>query len=33
MMNKMFKGWSQQRSPLQFPSKTFNQLWKEGRKK
>jgi L-lactate dehydrogenase complex protein LldF len=29
MVNKLFKGWSANRSDLQFPSKTFNQLWKE----
>ena len=29
LINKMFKGWSAQRSPLQFPKKTFNQLYKE----
>ena len=33
VINKMFKGWSGQRAPLEFPSKTFNQLWKEGHKK
>ena len=30
VINKMFKGWSGQRAPLEFPTKTFNQLWKEG---
>lgn len=29
MMNKLFKGWVAHRSGLQFPEKTFNQLWKE----
>lgn len=29
MMNKLFKGWVAHRSDLQFPEKTFNQLWKE----
>ena len=29
LINKMFKGWSTQRSPLLFPKKTFNQLYKE----
>lgn len=27
VINKMFKGWSNQRAPLEFPKKTFNQLW------
>ncbi len=29
MVNKLFKGWSANRADLQFPAKTFNQLWKE----
>ena len=29
MVNKLFKGWSANRSDLEFPAKTFNQLWKE----
>ena len=29
VINKMFKGWSDKRAPLEFPKKTFNQLWKE----
>jgi L-lactate dehydrogenase complex protein LldF len=29
MMNKLFKGWVAHRSELNFPEKTFNQLWKE----
>lgn len=33
VINKMFKGWSNQRAALEFPTKTFNQLWKEGHKK
>ena len=33
VINKMFKGWSGQRAPLEFPTKTFNQLWKEEHKK
>ena len=33
VINKMFKGWSNYRAPLEFPAKTFNQLWKEGHKK
>jgi len=32
VINKMFKGWSNQRAPLEFPNKTFNQLYKEGRR-
>lgn len=31
--NKMFKGWSNQRAALQFPKKTFNQLWTDLNKK
>ena len=33
VINKMFKGWSSKRAPLEFPKKTFNQLWKEQQKK
>jgi L-lactate dehydrogenase complex protein LldF len=33
VINKMFTGWSNQRAPLEFPKKTFNQLWKEDHKK
>ena len=33
MMNKLFKGWVAHRSDLQFPEKTFNQLWKEKQEK
>lgn len=33
VINKMFKGWSDKRAPLEFPKKTFNQLWKEQHKK
>ena len=33
VINKMFKGWSNQRAPLVFPKKTFNQLWKEAKKR
>ncbi|MEY3541743.1 MAG: hypothetical protein RLZZ204_555 [Bacteroidota bacterium] len=29
MINKLFKAWVAHRSDLQFPEKTFNQLWKE----
>ena len=29
VINKMFKGWSNQRAPLEFPKKTFNQLYRE----
>jgi len=32
VVNKIFKGWVKQRSPLQFSTKTFNQLWKEKNK-
>ncbi len=33
VFNKMFKGWSNQRAPLEFPKKTFNQLWIESKKR
>ncbi len=33
VINKMFKGWSNQRAPLEFPKKTFNQLWNESQKR
>ena len=33
VINKMFKGWSNQRAPLEFPKKTFNQLWSESKKR
>ena len=33
VINKMFKGWSSKRASLEFPKKTFNQLWKEQHKK
>jgi L-lactate dehydrogenase complex protein LldF len=29
MVNRMFKGWTNTRADLQFPEKSFNQLWKE----
>ena len=29
LINRMFKGWTTFRSDLDFPGKTFNQLWKE----
>lgn len=29
VVNKLFKGWKQRRSDLNFSQKTFNQLWKE----
>jgi len=32
VMNKMFKAWTAQRADLNFPNKTFNQLWKEQNK-
>ncbi len=28
-VNKMFNGWTRHRAPLNFPDKTFNELWKE----
>jgi L-lactate dehydrogenase complex protein LldF len=31
MVNKMFSGWTKHRANLQFSSKTFNELWKEGK--
>ncbi len=31
MVNKLFKGWTAHRTPLEFAPKTFNQLWKERR--
>ena len=33
VVNGMFKGWTQNRSDLNFSQKTFNQLWKEQYKK
>ena len=32
VINKIFKGWTNQRGPLAFPNKTFNQLWRESNK-
>jgi len=29
VVNKLIKGWSTHRSSITFPSKTFNQMWKE----
>ena len=29
MVNKLFKGWTKHRGDLDFPQKTFNELWKE----
>lgn len=29
IVNKLFKGWATRRSTLDFPAKTFNELWKE----
>lgn len=29
VMNKMFTGWTKHRADLNFPEKTFNQMWKE----
>lgn len=31
-VNKIFTGWTAQRGPLDFPEKTFNQLWREQQK-
>lgn len=33
MVNKMFKGWTGHRGDLDFAPKTFNQLWKEQKRK
>jgi L-lactate dehydrogenase complex protein LldF len=33
LVNKMLKGWTNQRAPIVFPKKTFNELWKESQKK
>lgn len=32
MVNTFMKDWSKNRSPLEFPKKSFNQLWKEKKK-
>jgi len=32
MINKLFKGWSKHRAELDFPEKSFNQLWQEKNK-
>jgi len=32
VVNNLLKGWSQQRTPIEFPKKTFNQLWRESNK-
>jgi L-lactate dehydrogenase complex protein LldF len=32
-VNSFVKGWSRHRSELNFPAKSFNQLWKERNKK
>lgn len=32
MVNKMFRGWTSTRAPLDFATKTFNQLWTEQHK-
>lgn len=29
VVNKLFTGWTKRRAPLNFPEKTFNQMWKE----
>ncbi len=31
IVNKLFKGWASRRNTLDFPAKTFNELWKEQR--
>jgi len=31
VVNRLFKGWSMHRAPLQFPEKTFNELWRSKR--
>lgn len=31
-VNKMFKGWTAHRAPLQFAAKTFNEQWRERNK-
>lgn len=28
-VNRLIKGWTKHRAPLQFPAKTFNQMWQE----
>ncbi len=33
MVNKVFKGWTATRADLDFPAKTFNEMWKEREKK
>ena len=32
MVNTFVKDWSKNRSPIDFPKKSFNQLWKEKHK-
>ena len=32
VVNNILKGWKQHRAPIQFPRKSFNQLWKERKK-
>jgi L-lactate dehydrogenase complex protein LldF len=29
VVNKMIKGWTRHRADLEFPEKTFNEMWKE----
>ena len=29
VVNKLFKGWNEERSDLEFSKKTFNEMWKE----
>ena len=31
VVNKMFTGWTKHRAPLEFPEKTFNEMWDEFR--
>jgi L-lactate dehydrogenase complex protein LldF len=33
VVNTLFKSWSRHRAKLDFPPKTFNELWKERREK
>jgi L-lactate dehydrogenase complex protein LldF len=32
VVNLLFKGWSTNRAPLHFPEKTFNEMWRSGRR-
>jgi L-lactate dehydrogenase complex protein LldF len=33
VVNSMVKGWTQHRGDMEFPKKSFNQLWKDGKRK